>query len=173
MSSDTTTLDAPSPKPWLIGESNPYQAPGADPEHRFDLYPLPPNASGGRLCRLVLGMEQTTYLRAFVRRDLLEGKWSVPKARVAASALWRESGAAPLVLLGAKVCEAFGLPYQPFTAVSRAAMELLPHRGLRTIVVIPHPSGLNRAWHEPGAYQRARNLVLPLLAAKETAGTPM
>jgi hypothetical protein len=150
-------------RPWLIGEMNPHQKPGEDPSHKFDLYPLPRGASGHRLCKLVLGMEMTTYLRSFIRRDLLIAKkWSVPQARKAASAVWAESKGAPLILLGAKVSAAFGFAYEPFTFVKRDAVV-----GDRRILIIPHPSGLCRAWDEPLAFRRARELVLPLLAAVE------
>jgi hypothetical protein len=154
-------------RPWLVGETNPWQKPGADPDHKFDLYPLPAHASGGRLCHLVLGMQATTYLRNFVRRDLLTGKWSVPAARKAAYGLWCESGLAPLVLLGAKVCAAFGFAYEPFTTNEHY---LGDHEDAHQVVILPHPSGLNRAWHEPGAFLRARELVMPLLAATMETG---
>lgn len=148
----------PPDAPWLIGECNPYQRPGEDPDHTYDLFPRPTNASGGRLCRLILEMSESTYLRSFTRRDLLEGKWSVPRARMAAEALWRESGTAPLVLLGAKVAAAFGLPYQPMTSIDHGSPV-----GIRRVVLLPHPSGLNRAWHVPGAYAQAGALVRALL----------
>lgn len=165
MTTTTNQLSAtPTVKPWLIGESNPHQSNGADPDHKYDLFPLPKGASGHRLCKLVLGMEMTEYLRSFVRRDLLAEKWSVKAARAAASVVWRESGTAPLVLLGAKVAAAFGLAYMPFTTMDHGCVE-----GLRKVVIIPHPSGLCRAWHEHGAFLRARGLVIPLL----TQPTPM
>lgn len=159
----TQTDEAPAMKPWLIGEMNPHQKPGEDPSHKYDLYPLPRGASGHRLCKLVLGMEMTAYLRSFVRRDLLTTKkWSVPQARKAAGVVWAESKCAPLILLGTKVSAAFGLAYEPFTFVKRDAVV-----GDRRILILPHPSGLCRAWDEPLAFRRARELVLPLLAAVE------
>lgn len=151
-------------KPWLIGENNPYLRPG-DPPHKFDLYPLPEGASGHRLCRLVLGMQMTEYLRSFVRRDLLtQAKWSITKARFAAEDVLRESGKAPLVLLGKKVCAAFGVSFIPHSQIEHGTRD-----GLRTFVIIPHPSGLNRMWDEPGAYERARNLIMPLVAESRGA----
>lgn len=157
---------APRPGvPYLVGESNPYQKPGEDPEHKFDLYPRPRNASGERLCRLVLGMQETEYLRSFRRRDLLEGKWSAPRARTAATALWAESGTAPLVLLGQKVATAFGLAYLPFTSIEHGS-----GAGLRWVVILPHPSGRSRGWDEPGSFLRARGLVMALLGKPSPAG---
>lgn len=158
MTTTTQPDETPDMRPWIIGESNPHQKPGADPSHKYDLFPLPKGASGHRLCKLVLGMEMTTYLRSFVRRDLLTEKWTVAAARKAAAEVWKESGRAPLVLLGAKVSAAFGLAYIPFSSIDHGCVE-----GLRKVVIIPHPSGLCRAWQEPGAFTRARDMVLPLL----------
>lgn len=128
------------PKPLLIGEANPY---GNRPE--FALYPLPPNASGGRLAR-ILGLSRTEYLRRFDRVNLCCGPWRIRTARAAASDL-RAARGTPLVLLGAKVCSAFGLPYAPFTVVEGQ------------LYLLPHPSGLNRAWADREAVPRARHLL--------------
>jgi len=140
-------------RPWLIGEMNPY---GADP--KFALYPLPENASGGRLAK-ILGLNRTWYMRAWERRiNLCVGKWSMKAARLAAKDVQRESldSGATLVLLGAKVTQAFGFDFEPFTKLASPV-------GPREFVILPHPSGLSRLWNEPGAVQRARDLVLPLL----------
>lgn len=143
-------------KPYLIGESNPYSD---DP--KFALYPRPRHSAGGRLCLLVLGMPEAEYLRTFERRDLLKGpKWSKLAAGMAAAKLLEESAGAPLVLLGAKVHEAFGYPYEPFMVRTRER---------QTLVLLPHPSGLSRAWGERGALERARALVSPLLQERSAA----
>ncbi len=140
-------------KPWLIGETNPYQRPGDDPEHRFDLYHEPPQSAGGRLCRFVLGLEPHVYRATFVRRNLLQGKWSVPLARTAAAALLAESGDAPLILLGAKVAAAFGLDFVPFATTPLA----LGRR--KQVAILPHPSGLCRIWGERDAVHKARSSI--------------
>lgn len=87
----------------LVGEVNPLST---KPEHA--LYPWPPNCTGERLQRLVLGVSRRDYLAGFDRVDLCTGRWSAPAARA---------------------------------------------------VVLPHPSGLCRAWHELGAYERARSVL--------------
>jgi hypothetical protein len=134
-------------KPFIIGESNPY---GADPY--FALYPAPKGCTGWRLCNLVLQMQPAAYLREFERRNVLEGpRWSAPAARAAASKLAEEIGEAKVVLLGAKVCAAFRLEFEPFTVLRGKA------------AILPHPSGLSRAWNEPGAFDRARATVRQLL----------
>ena len=67
---------------WLVGEHNPY---GADPE--FALYPLPANATGGRLQRLILGVSMTDYMRHYERVNLCTDKFSVTAARQAAGGI--------------------------------------------------------------------------------------
>jgi len=57
---------------------------------------------------------------------------------------------------GAKVASAFDVanrftPFAPFTTRRRKTP-----RGELLLVVLPHPSGLSRTWHEPGAFERAR-----------------
>jgi hypothetical protein len=99
-------------KVWLIGESNPYQTPESDPEHHFALYPDPPNSAGGRLCR-ALKLPDAEYLKRYQRRNLLHTvKWSVPAARrAAATILGAVAERDAVVLLGAKVAAAFGVPF--------------------------------------------------------------
>lgn len=147
--------DAADTRPWLVGESNPYQGPDDDPEHTYDLYPAPDGSSGQRLCQVILGLSRRDYLRLFQRRDLLAERWSVPAARASARDLLARSGRSTLVLLGGKVCAAFGVPFHPFTYGAASDG--------RAVAILPHPSGLSRAWNGPGAYGRARRLVLPLV----------
>lgn len=149
-------LVAPSgPRVWLIGEHNPY---GADPS--YALYPLPPHAAGGRLAR-VLGMQVTGYLRAFVRRNLLSvAKWSVPLARAAADQVLLEHPVDDrLVLLGSRVAAAFGCPFREHLCeVRRLPVGTLAPQE-RQVVVVPHPSGLSRAWNDPETAPRVRAAV--------------
>jgi len=144
-------------RPWLIGEFNPYQAEG-DYVDEFALYPDPPTSAGGRLCLRILRMTPEVYLATFERRNLLQRKWSMPKARAAAARIMEESGAAPLVLCGAKVSAAFGLEFKPFFAA-----EFQRGSEKKLLAIIPHPSGLNRAWQQPGSFRRAREVVESLL----------
>jgi hypothetical protein len=131
-------------KPLLIGEANPY---GTAPE--YALWPEPRRASGGRLMRL-LDMSRAQYMIAFDRVDLCDQIWRGGYARDMAQAILA-TRAGPLVLLGARVAGAFGLVYEPFTVV----------RG--KCYLVPHPSGRNRAWQEPGAAARLRLFLAPLL----------
>lgn len=134
-----------STRPLLVGELNPY---GSDP--RRALAPLPPGAAGGRLCK-VLGMSPKEYLKAFDRANLCVGDWDDDRARDRARSLLR-SPRAGFVLLGAKVCRAFGVAFDPFTVSGDVG-----DRGI--FVVLPHPSGRCRLWNDPASAERARELV--------------
>lgn len=133
-------------KPLLVGEQNPYQT---DPRlaQRYALYPDPPRCAGWNLCHRVMGLTEAEYLARFDRVNLCKGKWSMRAARKRAYDLEIVNpDHARWVLLGAKVCSAFGLDFTPFAV-------------LRSYVILPHPSGLSRAWNEPGAYERARSVL--------------
>lgn len=56
-----------------------------------------------------------------------------------------------LVLLGKKVCDAFRLPFEPFTTTS-------PFESLR-YAILPHPSGRSMLWNIAGSIKRARDLL--------------
>lgn len=136
-------------RPLLVGEANPY---GSDPS--FALYPSPPGCAGDRLCRLVLQLDPDDYLSKFDRVNLCPRERSTAEARVRAADLLARAraGGSAVVLLGAKVARACGSAFDPFTVLERT-----PLHPLR--VVLPHPSGLSRAWNEPGAYERARSVL--------------
>jgi len=141
----------------LVGESNPHSA---DPRHA--LYPLPLNAAGGRLAR-VLGLSPREYIRAFPdRRNLLSGtaKWSAPSARASADEVLRTSKpGVVLVLLGAKVATAFGVDYRSGLFLPRMAHvgERAPRRHI--VRVLPHPSGRCREWNDPQTAERVRSAL--------------
>lgn len=149
----------------IVGESNPY---GDDPE--FALYPLPEYASGGRLAR-ILGLSRTEYLRRHDRVNLCTGTWSIKAAEQRALALHAERPAGTgIVLCGAKVALAFRRAgaYTPaeFLPLSRA------EHGGRHYLVLPHPSGLCRAWGVPGTVEAARAAYEALWADVSTAQMP-
>lgn len=139
----------------LVGENNPYSS-----NPRDALFPLPERSAGGRLCSVILGMYRDVYLESFARVNLLsQPRWSAFAARAAATNL--HEGLSPetrVILLGKKVWDAWfeGQFWEPFRPFGR-------------FLALPHPSGLCRAWQEPGAYVRARAAVLelaPWLAGK-------
>ena len=124
----------------------------------FDNDPLR-NSAGARLCFDVLGFKHAAeYLRAFDRCDLCGTVWRLPDARKRAAEL--AAGDRPLVLLGAKVCQAFGVTFEPFTRTTLPWRER-GRRGLAA-VILPHPSGRCRIWGQPAAATRARALVRQL-----------
>lgn len=137
-------------RPLLVGELNPY---GGDPS--VALYPLPPHASGGRLQR-ILGLSTTQYLRLFDRANLCVGAWDLAEARASAGQILADPTRTHLVLLGAKVSRVFCGVFEPFT------LRATPGRPGQLVATLPHPSGLSRAWNEPGAELRARELLARL-----------
>lgn len=101
--------------------------------------------------RKVLGVYSRTYLEC-ERFNLCPRTWDREQARVRAAQLLNDRPGQVLVLLGRKVAEAFGVPdLPPFGSKQIIGGPLL--------VVLPHPSGLNRVWHEPGSVQRARTAI--------------
>jgi hypothetical protein len=183
----TITLAAPARphRPLLVGESNPF---GSDPA--FALYHLPRTSSGNRL-RSILRLTDAEYLAQLDRANLLTGRsWGAVRARDAAAALLRERAstdpallAQPLVLLGRKVAEAFGLGYlAPLQRVFWTGFAILAVKARvrpagagagtaaiwadtppRRIVLLPHPSGRGREWNVFRAKRRARKLVAALV----------
>lgn len=134
-------------RPLLVGEANPY---GED--LKYALYPLPEQAAGARLAR-ILQLSKTSYLRAYDRENLCPMAWSMKVARENARRI-DEARAGVVVLLGRKVATAFCLEKAPpYTAVGR-------------YVILPHPSGLNRVWADPTAAVRAREVL-------RTSGCPV
>ncbi len=135
-------------RPLIVGEDNPY---GGDDE--YALYPHPEGCSGHRLCCLILGMGRSRYLREFDRCNLVQGKWSIARARERVADLHRECLSLGwdrrFILLGSRVCSAWGIPFRPFEQWCTG-----------TVLILPHPSGRNLMWNEPGAFTRTRSAVL-------------
>jgi hypothetical protein len=130
----------------LVGELNPYRS-GDD----FDLFPDPPGCAGWRLAQ-ILGLSTSAYLRRFDRTNLVRGeKWSMAEARAAAAKIEHPRR----VLLGRRVASAFGVGdglAMPFLHVHLGGEYW---KGL----VIPHPSGRNRAWSDSTLAHRVREAV--------------
>jgi hypothetical protein len=125
----------------LVGELNPY---GSNP--RFALYHEPAGASGDRLRRM-LGLSVDAY-RALPKYNLCTGTWNPISAHGRALEL-RERHRV-IIALGVKTRLAF--PCSPATWEARE-----DDRGM--LIALPHPSGRNRAWNDPEARQRARELL--------------
>lgn len=127
----------------LVGEANPYSL---DPHDA--LLPEPRGAAGDRLRRL-LEMTDEEYLATFARINLCRRTWDRARAREKAARILAE-WPDPVVLLGRKVAAAFELAFEPFSRHGR-------------LLVLPHPSGLNRMWDAPGVRARGRDAVYALL----------
>lgn len=148
-------------KPLLVGESNPYQS---DPRlaQRYALYPEPERCAGWNLCYRVMQLEEDEYLRRFDRVNLCDGKWGMKEARAKAARLEYERHAEDhpiIVLCGSKVCAAFETSFMPFCFERRTPNSSLGQGPIYNYVILPHPSGLSRAWNEPGAHERARAVL--------------
>lgn len=144
------------------GECNPY---GADPA--FALYPAPDRSAGHRLCTEILGLKRHDYLDRFDRVNLCGSVWSHPRAVERASQLMRERDfldkpatyfdkpdpRAVIILLGAKVCRAFRVPFEPFAEDATIGDPCL------RVLVLPHPSGRCTLWNAAGSFERARKLL--------------
>lgn len=140
------------PRPVFVGEVNPYSD-----RPWCALLDVPAGASGDRLRRLVCAVGVRRY-RAFPRYDLCVRKWSAPAARLRAREIAAEHAADVLVLLGRRVTHAFDMgAVEPFTFVR------VDHFRPHAAVVLPHPSGLCRAWQAPGAFVYARVLLAEAL----------
>jgi hypothetical protein len=122
----------------LVGELNPY---GSRPE--LALYHLPRGASGDRL-RTYLGLTDVAYHR-LEKVNLCGGGWEPGWARLAALDVLRRAEHDVLVLLGARVRDAFGGPV--FFASAR--------RRDCALVSLPHPSGRCRLWNDLANVERA------------------
>lgn len=148
--------------PILVGEQNQLSN-----DHAYDLYPWPEHSSGGRLCIVILGMKRTEYLKSFERRNLLgRGPWDARAASAAAAEIMAERPGARLVLLGARVCMAFGLRD---LADFEITMKPLPGGAHFSALRLPHTSGRCRKWNDPAAYERARAALRSFLPERVAA----
>lgn len=133
----------------LVGEDNPYTD---VPE--MALHPDLKGAAGSRLA-LILETPPATFAAAFARVNLCAGGWDRAAAGAAADALFKEQALSgqPTILLGARVCRAFGLEFRSFSTFEAVRWlgleggggEALTMRG----AILPHPSGRCRIWNEP------------------------
>lgn len=116
----------------LVGMNNP----------RLDLFPVPPNSTGGRLARLA-GLSWTRYLKTFDRVNVLRSReWNDAAARFVGPFLAREltERGAPFVCVGDRTRRALGLP-----GLDPATWYVTEET---TWSWIPHPSGRNRWYND-------------------------
>jgi hypothetical protein len=136
--------------PLFVGEVNPYRE-----EPEFALYPYPLHSSGARLMRVVCGLPERVYL-ACHRTNLCTERWSLREARRRADKLLLDEPSRPwdvVVMLGCRVRDAFYYQYPLFSSQECGLYWPV------TLISLPHPSGLSRAWDMPGNVDRARDLL--------------
>lgn len=144
----------------LVGELNPY---GSD--DRFALYHLPRQASGNRL-RCILGLTDGTYENLH-KTNLCHVRWSVREARRRATLLMNDESSRPwdlIVACGAKVAAAFWYACTPEGARVHVTCGFLDviNFGVYNpgqVLYIPHPSGLNRQWHDTKLPGQIRSML--------------
>lgn len=143
-------------KPLLLGMNNPLSD---DPE--YDLYPYPENSAGWRLWKMLPGeVSRREYLAMFDRRNLLRQKvWDQQAAREAAQELLPELSGRFVVVLGTQVRAALGLPaVRPLEQMARTEQGTV----LFSWIAVPHPSGRNRWYNEPGNKEQVGAMLLEL-----------
>ena len=153
----------------LVGECPP---PGANLRSHRALYPLPVGCAGYRLWEMT-GLDVPEYLEKFIRFNLLTDptyakKWSADAARWAAGSLG-QSGLLQgrfVVLLGAKVRDAFGIPADWATCTWHGGIShpLAKFRCLR-FALLPHPSGRNLGYNDEANKRRAAKFLRELARA--------
>lgn len=127
----------------FVGEVNPLST---NPRHA--LLDRPEGSSGDRLRRLICRMRRTTYCR-LGKVDLFDQDLDFWRAKGRTVDLF-ELGF-PLVALGARVANLLSLANQPLYQPSVGP--------LGRVIVLPHPSGRNRAWSTPGEFDRAHQAL--------------
>lgn len=85
----------------------------------------------------------------------LSSAWDSQLARRVASNLLDDDRFTAYLLAGRRVAIAFGLSGLAIPSAARAAD--------RPVLVLPHPSGLNRLWNDPQVVSRVRRLYAEML----------
>ena len=140
----------------LVGEApSPAFRPDVHDPNHYAMYPYPERSAAGRLKKL-LGWSRTEYLQVFARANLLDfypgQTFPLAVARPLAAPLAQRLAPRPLILLGRGVAGAFSLPTQE---VCEWQDYLLGSTLIRA-AMIPHPSGLNQWYNQPGNRERVR-----------------
>ena len=154
-------------RPLLIGMCNPLSD---DPE--CDLYPYPEGSAGWRLWQMLPeGTTRAGYLRAFDRRNLLRARvWNQPAARAAVKDLLPALEGRMVIILGTQVRAAFGLlavkPLQLARAVVPIVASTSSSQQFCTFewAAVPHPSGRNRWYNEPGRRAEVGAFLMELVS---------
>lgn len=125
--------------------------------------------SSGRRLLLYSGWTLAELEACVERRNLYPhpvkaGEWRANQARAFAEIEARTILAnAPVVLLGQRVAEAFGILHGDLFRWTRTDLLAQGNAGFVTAAVVPHPSGLNRWWNDLGNQVAARRFLRELM----------
>lgn len=142
----------------FIGMNNPLST-----NHEYALYPAPERCTGWRVWRMLTehaeahGFDpiwKAEYVRNIERTNLVIGDWSVRAAREGWTRLRMErddlSGYGAVLLLGAEVQR---------VVLGNTRYPILGQADVRKFWCIPHPSGLNRMYNDPGVREEAGEIL--------------
>jgi hypothetical protein len=126
---------------------------------KYALYPLPVGCAGYRLYEMLREADPSVrmhdYVHRFERINLVSGPWDVGRARSRAEELRPSLAGVHVVLLGRPVAWAFEV--DPRCSVCNFDDDAIFH-------LLPHPSGRNLLYNDPGRRRAAGELLARLYA---------
>lgn len=130
----------------IVGEVNPYSI---DP--KYALFDYPVNSAGWCLRTKIFQVRRSTYL-GMHRINLCSGTWDIKQARAYAQEILNSESDCFFILLGRKVTGAF-FEGKDLPAAMTASGNML---------ILPHPSGINKVWNAETRAQARALLTLHL-----------
>jgi hypothetical protein len=142
----------------LVGE-----APGPRTRADCPFYPYPRTSAAGRLLAL-LGWSRSKYLLTFARMNLLSewpgDSFPIARARECVPHIVAALHPRPMLLMGKGVAAAFGVSaLPPCVLVERRVPHIELGEVLAKVAVIPHTSGRNLWYNDPGNRNRVRDFI--------------
>jgi hypothetical protein len=146
------------PRPLIVGMNNPLSL---DPW--YALYPLPEGCAGHRLYSMLAEVLPTVTMRDYVRRfervNLVSGPWDATAARSRAEELRPSLAGRHVILLGQEVAKAFGIdPHYSWVC---------DEEDDATFYLLPHPSGRNLLYNDPGRRAHAGKILANLYEGRD------
>jgi hypothetical protein len=111
------------------------------------------------LCEVLPGVRMHDYVHRFERINLVSGPWDAGAARTRAEELRPSLAGRRVVLLGREVARAFGIQSSVFS--EECDVDALDGP---TFYLLPHPSGRNLLYNDPGRRLAAGELLARLYA---------
>lgn len=149
----------------LVGE-----APGPRTRADCPFYPYPPSSAAGRLLSY-LGWTRSLYLLTFARMNLLSewpgNTFPVARGRECVPHIVGALHPRPMLLMGRGVAAAFGVSMLPILTLADVVLPC-EGRGMAEakVAIVPHTSGRNLWYNEPGNQRRVREFIEALLPAQ-------